>query len=400
MNKNSAPDHMKSIEFDMKKRKGFMRNVFESTDVRNQEAPRECGAHLGPGAYDPPHPKDIKAEGGAGKSAAKRPKRITKADVAAAAAGVAKTSKDPGSYLVAGGTEPHLGPGRYFRTAWAEEGFRKTQLQREPQIPFSTAPRFRDAPASESYKRNGANTNPRRSLTDWILPYNPIYRKGPADRTPYDKRTDNGGDYMPMLDTLNKMSLATKSRTGIVGFAGVFKSKNPRLAEPGSVLAASRREFVPATAGDRLGPGAYDAREPPSDPPPPFRSGEQRGDVRVWSDGFAGLRPRHLLKAQGHTALLETSHMDLKAHEKPPPKFKRVREAHKRRKRHPAVPRTPRELREDIYGAPARFPRGLRRCRAASPLTLDLLAFAFACVSVCRPAEDAQGQGHRAEEAG
>ena len=143
------------------------------------------------------------------------------------------------------------------------------------------------------------------SYVEWVTPGNPMWREDRRERSATAGHKPSGADYMPTLDSGPKISLATAVAKGPRRFAFVFQSNQPRLAPPGSVTAASRREFTPCT-GPALGPGAYNPTEFRPDDPPPFRSGQQRGDVRCWGDNFDALRPRHLLKAQGSTALLDT----------------------------------------------------------------------------------------------
>lgn len=196
----------------------------------------------------------------------------------------------------------HLGPGTYFHDeAKLEIGMKGGH----PGVRWSTGRRWEDPPLADSYKMNGSVLNPRRAYVEWVTAGNPMWREQRGERNPTAASAPGGADYLPVLDSGPKTSIATRVRKGPRRFAFVFNSNQPRLAQPGSVTAASRREFTPST-GPTVGPGSYNPRQLAPDDPPPFRSGEQRGDVRTWGDNFYALRPRHLLKCQGSTALLDT----------------------------------------------------------------------------------------------
>jgi len=195
----------------------------------------------------------------------------------------------------------HLGPGAYFH----DESKRDVALPGgHPGVRWSSGKRFKEPPAADSYKKNGSVLNPRRPYVEWVTPGNPMWREDRRERSAPGNKT-SGTDFMPTLDSGTKMSLATSVTKGSRRYAHVFSSSQPRLAAPGSVTAASRREFTPCT-GPNIGPGAYNPRALQPDEPPPFRSGKQRGDPRTWGDHFNGLRPRHLLQCPGATVLQDT----------------------------------------------------------------------------------------------
>lgn len=253
---------------------------------------------MGPGSYNPLKPGDPELQAQAQARSDAIPRKIQKRDIDALKKDESELSMSRQELELQ--QVAHLGPGSYFKEEKKLDYGRPVKSG----VKWSSQPRWLPPPAAESYKNNGANPNPRREYVAWVRPGNPITRGGPIKErdSSYGRGKPEGADYLPLLDRGPKTSLATGVKLGGRNYAHVFKSAQPRLAEPGSVTAASRREFTPCT-GPSVGPGSYDPKPLKPDDPPPFRSGEQRGDARCWSDHFNGLRPRHLLKSSGCTLL-------------------------------------------------------------------------------------------------